>query len=68
METTLVRAQGDEELDVNEQIWKELENVDGDGTAAQEMLTVGIPIYYVDETTPDGFFIKEYPDGRRELV
>lgn len=28
----------------------------------------GIPIYYSEKDTPQGLMIKEYPDGRRELV
>lgn len=40
---------------------------DGD-LAAREHLTAGRPIYYWEENTPEGLAIKEYPDGRRELV
>jgi hypothetical protein len=32
------------------------------------MLGAGHPIYYVEQDTPDDLLIKEYPDGRRELV
>jgi hypothetical protein len=35
--------------------------------AAQELLDKGIPIYYGDDQYP-GKTIKEYPDGRREIV
>jgi len=36
--------------------------------AAKELLAKGIHIYYGKDDTPDGLLIKEYPDGRRELV
>jgi hypothetical protein len=39
-----------------------------DGAAAREHLAAGRPIYYCEETTPDGLCIKEFPNGRRELV
>ncbi|EOB4255802.1 MULTISPECIES: hypothetical protein [Enterobacterales] len=38
------------------------------GEAAREALLSGVPVYYADETTPENCVIKEYPDGRRELV
>lgn len=41
---------------------------DDHGTAAAEHLAAGFPIYYSNATTPAGALIKEYPDGRRELV
>ncbi|WP_267665870.1 hypothetical protein [Escherichia coli] len=28
----------------------------------------GVPIYYAERNTPEGCVIKEYPDGRKELV
>jgi len=39
-----------------------------DGAAAREHLAAGFPIYYSEDDTPAGAVIKEYPDGRRELV
>jgi hypothetical protein len=39
-----------------------------EGAAAKAMLASGHPIYYVEADTPDSLLIKEYPDGRRELV
>lgn len=39
-----------------------------DGAAARSHLEAGFPIYYSDDDTPDDVIIKEYPDGRRELV
>lgn len=39
-----------------------------DGQAAQAHLTAGRPIYYGTADTPPGHAVKEYPDGRRELV
>jgi len=38
------------------------------GEAAKELLAKGIPIYYSEDDTPENLIIKEYPDGRRELV
>ena len=37
------------------------------GEAAQDHLNAGYPIYYEDPQYPD-YNVKEYPDGRRELV
>lgn len=53
---------------LHDQIWKEIEASDGDDSAARAMLAAGIPIYYREADTPPGLDIKEYPDGRRELV
>jgi hypothetical protein len=39
-----------------------------DGAAAREHLAAGFPIYYSEADTPADAVIKEYPDGRRELV
>ena len=38
------------------------------GDAAREHLAAGRPIYYWEDDTPEGLSIKEYPDGKRELV
>ncbi|PWU11884.1 MAG: hypothetical protein C5B47_00190 [Verrucomicrobia bacterium] len=38
-----------------------------DDLAAQEHLAAGFPIYYGDDRYPDEI-IKEYPDGRQQLV
>ncbi|OIQ80724.1 hypothetical protein GALL_375210 [mine drainage metagenome] len=38
-----------------------------DGAAAKEHLAAGRPIYYGDDAFP-GEVIKEYPDGRRQIV
>jgi len=40
----------------------------GDDSAARASLAAGVPIYYAEEDTPADGMIKEYPDGRRELV
>lgn len=39
-----------------------------DGAAAREHLAAGFPIYFSDADTPPDAVIKQYPDGRRELV
>lgn len=39
-----------------------------DGAAANAHLAAGRPIYYGTADTPPGHAVKEYPDGRRELV
>ncbi len=46
----------------------EAELMNDDGAAAKEHLAAGFPIYFRDADTPAGLVIKEYPDGRRELV
>ena len=40
----------------------------GDDGAARASLAAGVPIYYAEDDTPDDSLIKEYSDGRRELV
>jgi len=39
-----------------------------DGEAARAHLAAGRAIYYGEHDTPAGLVVKEYPDGRRELV
>ena len=39
-----------------------------DGSTARSLLEAGDPIYYREPDTDPGLCIKEYPDGRRELV
>lgn len=47
--------------DPNEQLWRELDHVNGDGDAARAMLAAGLPIYYREPTTPKGLPIQEIP-------
>lgn len=54
--------------ELHDRIWQSLMDNIGKGTAAEEALKAGFPIYYREQTTPPGLEIKEYPDGRRELV
>lgn len=54
--------------ELHDRIWESLMTIDGDDSAAEAMLAAGIPIYYSEKDTPEGLMIKEYPDGRRELV
>ena len=51
------------------QFWEQFEReLDSDtGEAAKAHLAAGRPIYYMDPAYPDQI-VKEYPDGRRELV
>ena len=51
------------------QFWEQFaRELDSDtGEAAKAHLAAGRPIYYMDPTYPDQI-VKEYPDGRRELV
>jgi hypothetical protein len=37
------------------------------GEAAREHLAAGHPVYYGDDAYP-GYVVKQYPDGRKELV
>ena len=41
--------------------------LNGDWSPGQEHLDAGYPIYYENPDFP-GYVIKEYPDGRRELL
>lgn len=45
----------------------ETELIHDDGLAARRHLEAGRPIYYGDEAHPGGL-VKQYPDGRRQLV
>lgn len=45
-----------------------LGTLEGDDSAAREHLAAGFPIYYGHDDTPEGLQIKQWPDGRRELV
>jgi len=56
------------EKDDLDQLWEKLGTIDGDDSAAREHLAAGFPIYYTEPSIPSGLQIKEYPDGRRELV
>ena len=51
-------------------LWTELgaDLAQDDGRAAREHLAAGFPIYFREADTPAGLVIKQYPDGRRELV
>ena len=51
-----------------ERLWRALELLDGNDTAARALWEEGLPVYYEEDDTPEGLLIKEYPDGRRELV
>lgn len=50
--------------------WNEFEHrlANDDGAAAKAHLAAGNPIYYTEADTPPNTCLKEYPDGRRELV
>ena len=50
--------------------WEEFERqlANDDGAAAKAHLAAGNPIYYTEADTPERMCLKEYPDGRRELV
>ncbi len=54
--------------DVNEELWQELSHALTDDSGRREMFALGLPIYYGERDTPEGLSVKEYPDGRRELV
>lgn len=56
------------EHEINEQIWKELSTLERYDGGKQHRFALGLPIYYSEDDTPSGVTIKEYPDGRRELV
>jgi len=56
--------------DPSESIWRKMKGElrQGYDKAASRHLASGNPIYYGDDNTPEGMVVKEYPDGRRELV
>ncbi|ETF02178.1 hypothetical protein W822_15780 [Advenella kashmirensis W13003] len=57
--------------DVEERVfWRmfDVQLVRDDGAAARGHLQAGRPVYYREDTTPSGLVIKEFPNGRRELV
>jgi len=51
-----------------EALWKEMGRLKGDRQAVRENLAAGVPVYYREKETPQDLLIKEYPDGRKELV
>lgn len=57
-------------IDPDDELATILENagLHDDGAAARSHLEAGFPIYYSEFDTPADAIIKEYPDGRRELV
>ena len=57
-------------IDPDDELAAILENagLHDDGAAARSHLDAGFPIYSSEDDTPDDAIIKEYPDGRRELV
>jgi hypothetical protein len=61
----LVNNANDEAFLASSRIEEVLAN--DDGLAAREHLAAGYPIYYGDDRYPDDI-IKEYPDGRQQLV
>jgi hypothetical protein len=63
--TSLHRQQEHQAL---EALWKEMGRLKGDRQAVRENLAAGVPVYYREKDTPQGLQIKEYPDGRKELV
>ena len=57
-------------IDPDDELADLIENgvLNDDGAVARSHLEAGFPIYYSEPETPEGVIIKEYPDGRRELV
>ncbi|PWC76918.1 hypothetical protein [Azospirillum sp. TSH64] len=39
-----------------------------DGAEMRRVLRAGVPVYYTKDDTLPGCVIKEYPDGRTELI
>jgi len=46
----------------------EVELEHDEGAEAARHLAAGHPIYFCESDTPENLVIKQYPDGRRELV
>ena len=57
-------------LDHTPDLWPVIEEgLARDGEfAVRDHLSAGFPVYYCESDTPSGLVVKEYPDGRRELV
>ncbi|WP_448953959.1 hypothetical protein [Labrys neptuniae] len=58
---------------VGESGWEEaldhaLRRLSGDDSAARAHLAAGRPIFYAESDTPPDLTIREWPNGRRELV
>jgi hypothetical protein len=49
-------------------LWRELGQLKGDRQAVRENLAAGVPVYYRERDTPPSLQIKEFPDGRKQLV
>ena len=51
-------------------LWSILQDaaLDDNGAAARSHLNAGRPIYFGEIDTPTGLVVKEYPDGRKDLV
>ncbi|QMW24696.1 hypothetical protein H3309_13955 [Sandaracinobacteroides saxicola] len=46
----------------------DLFETEDDGAAAEALLAAGIAIYYRDQSIASDGIVKEYPNGRREVV
>ena len=57
-------------MDLDDELAEMIEQagLNDDGAVSHSHLRSGLPIYYSETDTPEGAVIKEYPDGRRELV
>lgn len=66
----LMATQANKPVDAEADLWPMIEAIlrREDDFAAREHLAAGFPIYYGEDDTPAGMVVKEYPDGRRELV
>ncbi|WP_038369393.1 hypothetical protein [Brackiella oedipodis] len=56
--------------DSDDQLWRDIEKwaEDNNDDFAQPLLDAGIPVCYIEDDTPVGYAIMEYPDGKKELV
>lgn len=55
---------------IERRLWKRalrLSAIDDD-SAAREQLAAGFPVYYIEDDIPENTFIKEYPNGNRQLL
>ena len=55
-------------LDLWEQIGNHFKNQPENDEQAKICLSMGIAIYYTENNTPDNYVIKEYPNGKKQLI
>ncbi len=55
-------------MEIGDQIEEHFKNQKENNDQAQLCLSMGIPIYYVEDNTPENYLIKKYPNGKKQLI